>query len=107
MLTGESLPMQKVEGSKVIGSTINMNRALQMNVEEVGEDTEKSTVAREIGGLIDKGNCCDRDDPLKLVLQARRGAIEKLFYFDACTEQSNEHPITKAIMAKAAEYGSG
>lgn len=68
---------------------------------------EKSTVAREMGGLIDKGSCCDNDDPLKLVLQARRSAIEQLFYFAACTEQSSEHPIAKAIMAKAAEYGIG
>ena len=46
MLTGESLPVQKVEGSKLIGGTINMNGALQMIVEEVGEDTALAQVIR-------------------------------------------------------------
>jgi Cu+-exporting ATPase len=39
MLTGESVPVSKGEGSKLIGGTINTNGALQMIVEEVGEDT--------------------------------------------------------------------
>lgn len=39
MLTGESLPVSKIEGSKLIGGTINVNGAIQMIVGEVGEDT--------------------------------------------------------------------
>jgi len=46
MLTGESLPVSKSEGSKLIGGTINMNGALQMFVEEVGEDTALAQVIR-------------------------------------------------------------
>ena len=46
MLTGESLPVSKSEGSKLIGGTINMNGALQMIVEEVGEDTALAQVIR-------------------------------------------------------------
>jgi Cu+-exporting ATPase len=54
-----------------------------------------------------KGNCCGSDDPVKVVLSARRGAIEKLIYLAACAEQSSEHPIAKAILKKATEYGIG
>ena len=46
MLTGESLPASKGEGSKVIGGTINATGALQMIVEEVGEDTALAQVIR-------------------------------------------------------------
>ena len=46
MLTGESLPVSKTEGSKLIGGTINMNGAVQMIVEEVGEDTALAQVIR-------------------------------------------------------------
>jgi Cu+-exporting ATPase len=46
MLTGESLPASKGEGSKVIGGTINTTGALQMIVEEVGEDTALAQVIR-------------------------------------------------------------
>jgi Cu+-exporting ATPase len=46
MLTGESVPASKVEGSKLIGGTINTTGALQMVVEEVGEDTALAQVIR-------------------------------------------------------------
>jgi cation transport ATPase len=60
--------------------------------------TGESNVARDVGVLIDKANCCDSDDPssrVKLVLKACRAAIETLLYFAACAEQSSEHPIAK------------
>ena len=46
MLTGESLPVSKSDGSKLIGGTINMNGAVQMVVDEVGEDTALAQVIR-------------------------------------------------------------
>ena len=46
MLTGESLPVTKFEGSNMIGGTININGAVQMVVEEVGEDTALAQVIR-------------------------------------------------------------
>lgn len=46
MLTGESLPVSKSEGSKVIGGTININGAFQMIVEEVGDGTALAKVIR-------------------------------------------------------------
>jgi Cu+-exporting ATPase len=46
MLTGESLPVPKREGDVVIGGTINLNGAIQMIVEEVGEYTTLAQVIR-------------------------------------------------------------
>ena len=46
MLTGESLPVTKIEGDAVIGGTMNLNGAIQMVVEEVGEDTTLAQVIR-------------------------------------------------------------
>jgi Cd2+/Zn2+-exporting ATPase/Cu+-exporting ATPase len=38
-ITGESLPIEKVERSKVFAGTINKNGVLEVNVERVGRDT--------------------------------------------------------------------
>ncbi|ACI64387.1 copper transporter, partial [Thalassiosira pseudonana CCMP1335] len=46
MLTGESLPVSKSEGDAVIGGTINLNGAIQIVVEKVGEDTALAQVIR-------------------------------------------------------------
>jgi Cu+-exporting ATPase len=46
MLTGESLPVSKAETDTVIGGTMNLNGAIQMVVEEVGEDTALAQVIR-------------------------------------------------------------
>jgi P-type Cu+ transporter len=39
MVTGESLPVEKQPGSKLIGGTVNATGALLMRVEKVGKDT--------------------------------------------------------------------
>jgi Cu+-exporting ATPase len=46
MLTGESIPVSKSIGDTLIGGTINLNGAMQMVVEEVGEDTTLAQVIR-------------------------------------------------------------
>lgn len=46
MLTGESLPVSKKDGSKMIGGTININGSIEMKVDEVGEDTALAQVIR-------------------------------------------------------------
>jgi hypothetical protein len=61
----------------------------------------ESLVSEETGASIDKVNSCNKDDRssrVKLVLDARRGAIEKLLYYSACAEQSSEHPIAKGSL---------
>ncbi len=39
MITGESIPVEKSEGEKVIGGTVNGKTAFQMKAEKVGSDT--------------------------------------------------------------------
>jgi Cd2+/Zn2+-exporting ATPase/Cu+-exporting ATPase len=38
-ITGESLPVEKIEGSKVFAGTINSNGVLEVKVEKIGRDT--------------------------------------------------------------------
>ncbi len=69
----------------------------------------ESYVLEEMGTSIDKVNRCDSDDRssrVKLVLDARRGAIEKLLYFSACAEQGSEHPIAKGSLIDIASWNS-
>lgn len=46
MLTGESIPVKKIEGSKVYGATINGTGSLKMEVTETGENTTLSRIIR-------------------------------------------------------------
>ncbi len=46
MLTGESLPVEKGPGDKVIGGTLNTHGILKIRVEKIGKDTVLATIAR-------------------------------------------------------------
>ncbi|HHL18209.1 MAG TPA: heavy metal translocating P-type ATPase, partial [Thiothrix sp.] len=46
LLTGESLPVNKMKGDKLIGGTINSDSPLQMKVETLGENTVLSAIVR-------------------------------------------------------------
>src|SRR5690625_5737853 len=46
MLTGESIPIDKVPGDSVIGATINSNGSLQITATNVGKDTALSQIVR-------------------------------------------------------------
>ena len=46
MLTGESMPVEKQEGSEVIGGSVNGNGVLYARVTRVGEDTTLSRIIR-------------------------------------------------------------
>ncbi|WP_347552694.1 heavy metal translocating P-type ATPase [Pseudalkalibacillus hwajinpoensis] len=46
MITGESIPIEKAEGSSVIGSTMNENGTLTMRAEKVGKDTALAGIIR-------------------------------------------------------------
>ncbi|HEX2639893.1 MAG TPA: HAD-IC family P-type ATPase, partial [Pyrinomonadaceae bacterium] len=49
MVTGESLPVEKKAGSKVIGGTINGNRPFLMRAERVGSETLLSQIVKMVG----------------------------------------------------------
>ncbi len=46
MLTGESLPVEKGPGDKVIGGTLNIHGVIKVRVEKTGRDTVLATIAR-------------------------------------------------------------
>ena len=48
MLTGESVPVIKEEGDKLIGGTVNLTGSVNMVVEELGEDTALAQVIQLI-----------------------------------------------------------
>ena len=48
MITGESLPVEKVEGDRLIGGTLNRNGSLVMTAEKVGADTMLSAIVEMV-----------------------------------------------------------
>ena len=48
MITGESLPVEKQEGDRVIGATINKTGAFRIRAEKVGSDTVLSQIIRMV-----------------------------------------------------------
>jgi Cu+-exporting ATPase len=49
MVTGESIPIEKSAGDKVIGGTINGRRAFTMKAEKIGSDTLLAQIVRMVG----------------------------------------------------------
>lgn len=49
MITGESIPVAKAAGSKVIGGTLNGSRAFLMRAEKVGGETLLAQIVRMVG----------------------------------------------------------
>lgn len=48
MLTGESLPVTKQVGDKVVGATLNKNGMLQIQAEKVGQDTVLARIVKMV-----------------------------------------------------------
>lgn len=49
MVTGESMPVEKTVGAKVIGGTINGNRSFTMRAEKVGGETLLAQIVKMVG----------------------------------------------------------
>ena len=50
MITGESIPVTKREGDKVIGGTINLTSSLRIKAAKIGEDTALSQIIKIVQG---------------------------------------------------------
>jgi Cu+-exporting ATPase len=48
MLTGESMPVDKIEGEKVFGATINLTGAFRMLATKVGQDTTLAQIVKMV-----------------------------------------------------------
>ncbi|GIN57277.1 copper-translocating P-type ATPase [Lederbergia ruris] len=48
MLTGESIPIEKETGAKMIGSTINKNGSIEMKATKVGKDTALASIIKVV-----------------------------------------------------------
>ncbi len=48
MLTGESMPVEKIEGSRAFGATINKHGVLNVRAEKVGSDTALSQIVKMV-----------------------------------------------------------
>ena len=48
MLTGESIPVEKERGAKLIGSTINKNGVIEMEATKVGKDTALAAIIKVV-----------------------------------------------------------
>lgn len=48
MLTGESIPIEKDPGAKLIGSTINKNGSIEMEAIKVGKDTALASIVKVV-----------------------------------------------------------
>jgi Cu+-exporting ATPase len=46
MLTGESIPVEKIKGSRVVGASINKNGTIQFQATKVGRDTALAQIIR-------------------------------------------------------------
>jgi Cu+-exporting ATPase len=49
LMTGESLPVEKSEGSRVVGGTVNTTGTLVMRAERVGDETMLAQIVRMVG----------------------------------------------------------
>src|SRR5699024_6922848 len=48
MLTGESIPVEKQLDAQVIGATMNINGAIEMEATKVGKDTALASIVRAV-----------------------------------------------------------
>src|SRR5438067_5094640 len=48
MITGESIPVEKIEGDPLIGATINQRGLLRMRATKVGADTVLASIIRMV-----------------------------------------------------------
>jgi len=81
MVTGESMPVTKAPGSKVIAGTMNQTGSFVMRADKVGHDTMLSRIVQMVAEA-----------------QRSRAPIQRMA---ASIERASEHPLAAAIVAEA------
>lgn len=112
MLTGESLPVTKKEGDRVVGATLNRSGLLQMRAEKVGQDTMLARIIRMVreaqGSKAPIASLADRISlyfvPVVIVLAMTAGLA---WYFIGQTEFSFALRIFIAVLVIACPCAMG
>lgn len=112
MLTGESLPVAKDVGDKVIGATLNKNGVLQIRAEKVGQDTVLARIVRMVqeaqGSKAPIANLADRISlyfvPVVMVIAIISGLV---WYFIGQAEFTFALRIFIAVMVIACPCAMG
>lgn len=112
MLTGESMPVSKEEGDKVVGATLNANGVLQVKAEKVGSDTVLARIIKMVreaqGSKAPIANLADRISlyfvPIVMVIALVAGLA---WYFGAGAEFSFALKIFVAVMVIACPCAMG
>jgi Cu+-exporting ATPase len=112
MLTGESMPVSKEEGDKVVGATLNANGALQVRAEKVGNDTVLARIIKMVreaqGSKAPIANLADRISlyfvPIVMTIALVAGLT---WYFAAGADFSFALRIFVAVMVIACPCAMG
>lgn len=112
MLTGESMPVSKEEGDKVVGATLNANGALQVKAEKVGNDTVLARIIKMVreaqGSKAPIANLADRISlyfvPIVMAIALVAGLT---WYFIGGTDFSFALKIFVAVMVIACPCAMG
>lgn len=112
MLTGESLPVSKREGDRVVGATLNRSGLLQVRAEKVGQDTMLARIIRMVreaqGSKAPIANLADRISlyfvPVVIVLAMVSGLA---WYFLGQAEFSFSLRIFIAVLVIACPCAMG
>src|SRR3989339_783216 len=123
MVSGESIPVEKKAGDKVIGSTINKTGSFKFKAEKIGKDTFLAQVIKLVeeaqGSKAPIEELADKISAVFVpVVFDKTGTLTKgkpevtdvegegeLLLLAAIAEKNSEHPLAEAIVKKAKSAG--
>ncbi|MBI3222183.1 MAG: heavy metal translocating P-type ATPase [Nitrosomonadales bacterium] len=114
MVTGESIPVEKTAGARLIGATVNGTGSLLMRAERVGADTLLAQIVHEALEtmekvdtlVVDKTGTLTEGKPKLVSVVALNGFDEnEVLRLGASLERASEHPLAAAIVGGAQEKG--
>ena len=90
MITGESLPVEKTVGARVIGGTLNRNGSLTVKIEAVGQDTTLSKIIKLVeeaqGSKAPIAKMADRISAYFVPIVMGIATVSSLFWYFAGTK---------------------